>query len=82
MWERDGGQCTFVDVEGHRCGERHYLEVEHKQPHALRGPPTIDNCELLCRAHNALRAEEVFGRAAIDEKIEGKRRGGASQGMT
>jgi hypothetical protein len=29
----------------------------------------------LCRAHNALRAEEVFGRAAIIEKISGKRRG-------
>lgn len=67
---------------GHRCGERHYLEVEHKQPHALRGPPTIDNCEILCKAHNALRAEEVFGRAVIVEKIEGKRRGGTSRGTT
>jgi 5-methylcytosine-specific restriction endonuclease McrA len=51
VWERDGSQCTHVDAEGHRCGERRFLTLEHRIPFALGGPPTLDNLCLLCRAH-------------------------------
>lgn len=34
----------------------------------MGGPTTVDNCSLLCQAHNAYRARQVFG----DENIEGK----------
>jgi hypothetical protein len=69
IWKRDQGRCTFVDAVGRRCNERHFLEIEHRLPHAMHGPSTVENCVLLCRSHNALRAEEVFGRSKIAAKI-------------
>ena len=68
VWERDGFQCTFVDDHGHRCSEKRYITLEHKQPFARGGPPTVDNLALLCKAHNAHRAREVFGEAHIAKK--------------
>ena len=69
VWERDGAQCTFVDAEGRRCGERHFLTLEHRQPFAMGGPSDADNLCLLCSAHNLASAREVFGRRLVDEKI-------------
>ena len=68
IWERDGFQCTFVDEHGHRCSEKRYITLEHKQPFARGGPPTVDNLALLCKAHNAHRAREVFGETHIAKK--------------
>ena len=68
VWERDSFQCTFVDEHGHRCSEKRYITLEHKQPFARGGPPTVDNLALLCKAHNAHRAREVFGEAHIAKK--------------
>jgi hypothetical protein len=68
VWERDGGRCTYVDSGGHRCRETSYLEMHHEQPHARGGPPTDANIHLRCRAHNALAAEEDFGREFITRK--------------
>jgi hypothetical protein len=68
VWERDGGQCTYVDALGRRCSERRFLTVEHKHPHALGGPPTVENLCLLCSSHNAHTARQVFGAAHIDKK--------------
>ncbi len=64
-WERYGFQCTFVDEHGHRCSEKRYITLEHKQPFARGGPPTVDSLALLCKAHNAHRAREVFGETHI-----------------
>jgi len=50
IWERDGGQCTYVDEQGRRCSARRFLTIEHRHPHALGGPPTVDNTCLLCSA--------------------------------
>jgi hypothetical protein len=72
VWQRDGAQCTFVDAEGRRCGERSFLTLEHRQPFALGGPPTTDNLCVLCRAHNLASARDVFG----DEQIEASIRAG------
>ena len=68
VWERDGFRCTFVDERGHRCSEKRFITLEHKQPFARGGPPTVDNLALLCKAHNAHRAREVFGEAHIAKK--------------
>jgi hypothetical protein len=65
VWERDGGRCTYVDARGQRCRETSYLELHHEQPHARGGAPTEANICLRCRAHNALAAEEDFGRELI-----------------
>ncbi len=72
VWERDGAQCTFVDSEGRRCSERHFLTIEHRHPFALGGPPTIDNLCLLCAAHNLASARDVYGEATIEANIRGK----------
>lgn len=61
VWTRDGGCCTFVAVDGTRCGSRARLELDHVHPRALGGPDTVDNLRLRCRAHNLLYAEQVFG---------------------
>jgi hypothetical protein len=68
VWERDGAQCSFVDAEGRRCKERRFLTLEHDQPFALSGQPTVENISLLCSAHNAHTARRVFGEAFIAEK--------------
>jgi len=78
VWERDGGQCTFVDGKGRRCSERRFLTVEHRQPFALGGPPTLDNLCLLCRAHNLESARNVFGDRHIEEKLRARGKPGGA----
>ena len=52
VWVRDLGRCAYVGTKGHRCNTRGWLEFHHVKPHAEGGPPTVDNIELRCRAHN------------------------------
>jgi hypothetical protein len=61
VWKRDGGRCAFGGRKG-RCAERRYLEWHHVQPHGHKGPATIENISLRCRAHNVYESELVFGR--------------------
>ena len=61
VWERDGGQCTFVDAEGRRCSSRRFVTLEHRHPFSLGGSPSAENLCLLCRAHNLHTARQVFG---------------------
>ena len=63
VWERDGSQCTFVDSSGRRCQERQFLTFEHRHPFSQGGPATLENLCLLCKAHNAHTARNVFGDA-------------------
>jgi len=58
---RDKNQCTFCSPDGHRCTERYRLEFDHVQPFALGGGNEASNLRLVCRAHNSLYAERVFG---------------------
>ncbi|MBN8542036.1 MAG: HNH endonuclease [Deltaproteobacteria bacterium] len=68
---KSGGQCEYRETKmGHRCESRHFLEIDHIQPRALGGTNVPDNLRVLCRTHNLLVAERVFGR----EKIEAFRR--------
>ncbi|HEY5961335.1 MAG TPA: hypothetical protein VIV60_32480, partial [Polyangiaceae bacterium] len=66
VWKRDGGQCSFVDDEGHRCTERRFLEIDHVVAFACGGESTVANCRLLCRAHNLHHAKRVFGPAVMN----------------
>ncbi len=61
-------QCTFVDAEGRRCSARRFLTIEHVQPYACGGPPTVVNLCLLCSTHNAHTARQVFSEAYIEKK--------------
>jgi len=62
VWERDGGRCTWKGPDGHRCGSRWQVEVDHVRPPSLGGKSEPENLRLLCRRHNLLHAEEVYGR--------------------
>ena len=64
--ERDGQRCTYVDATGRRCAATHRLEFHHVQPFALGGQHTAENLTLRCAAHNALAAEQDFGRETIE----------------
>jgi 5-methylcytosine-specific restriction endonuclease McrA len=62
VWERDGGRCAWVGMDGVRREGRWKLELDHIHPRALGGPSTEDNLRLTCREHNLFHAERVFGR--------------------
>ena len=56
VWERDGGQCTYVHHETkRRCASRHLLQIDHVQPFALGGRTEKENLRLLCAGHNQYR---------------------------
>jgi hypothetical protein len=74
IWQRDDWQCTFVDDQGRRCSERRFLTIEHRQPHALGGPATVDSLCLLCKSHNAHTARQVFGEQQIASEIRKRER--------
>jgi 5-methylcytosine-specific restriction endonuclease McrA len=69
VFARDGEQCTYVDEAGRRCESRAFLELDHRTPRALGGADDATNLRVRCRAHNALAAEEDFGRPYVDKRI-------------
>jgi hypothetical protein len=66
VFERDEGRCTYADHSGRRCGETHGLELHHLMAFAQGGEHTAANLALRCRPHNALAAEEDFGRELVE----------------
>jgi hypothetical protein len=75
--ERDGGRCTFVGADGHRCSAKRLLEFDHIQPFARGGESSVGNLRLRCRAHNQHGADGVFGRAFMERKRDAARRNAA-----
>jgi hypothetical protein len=61
VWERDGGQCTFVSTAGQRCPARTRLEFDHILEVARGGQATVAGLRLRCRGHNLYQAERTFG---------------------
>jgi 5-methylcytosine-specific restriction endonuclease McrA len=68
VWQRDGGQCTFVSEKGKRCEARDRLEFDHIDPVARGGQTSADRMRLRCRAHNQYSAECTFGAGFMREK--------------
>ena len=68
VFERDGGRCSYLDSHGARCRETRYLEQHHLKPFARGGANVASNLTLRCAAHNALGAEEDFGRQLIEQR--------------
>jgi hypothetical protein len=58
---RDNGRCAFVAVNGHRCGERRFIEFHHVIPRGARGLATVENIQLRCRAHNGYEVDLCYG---------------------
>jgi 5-methylcytosine-specific restriction endonuclease McrA len=62
VYNRDGGQCTFVGSDGKRCQSKWDLEIHHDEiPFARGGSHSLANLRLLCSVHNKLEAERVYG---------------------
>lgn len=59
VFRRDGGQCSYVDENGTRCGARSLLELHHCDPWACGGDHSVQNITLRCRAHNAQAANSA-----------------------
>jgi hypothetical protein len=70
VWQRDGGQCTFVSESGKRCGSTTRLEFDHVDPVARGGQTTVDRMRLRCRAHDQYEAECTFGGGFMRGKRE------------
>ena len=73
VWNRDGGQCTFVSEQGKRCESRTRLELDHIEPVARGGESTPDNLRLRCRGHNQYEAERTFSAEFMRGKREAAR---------
>jgi len=80
VWERDGGQCTFVSESGHRCEARKFLEFDHIQELARGGRATVGGIRLRCRGHNQYGAERTFGIEFMRHKREQARQAAAARG--
>jgi len=74
VWERDGGQCTFVSDTGRRCAARKLLEFDHIEEVARGGRASVTGIRLRCRAHNQYGAECAFGADFMRHKREEARR--------
>ncbi|MBI5168372.1 MAG: HNH endonuclease [Candidatus Eisenbacteria bacterium] len=59
-----------MSADGHRCGERRWLQFDHRTPVALGGESTLANVRLLCRAHNLFEAERVLGEDRVTRARE------------
>jgi hypothetical protein len=62
VFERDAGRCTYRSDSAERCRATARLELHHSMAFTQGGEHRLDNVSLRCRAHNALAAEEDFGR--------------------
>ena len=67
VYERDLGQCAFVDETGRRCKETERLEFHHRKPYGRGGDHSAQNVELLCRAHNRHLAERDYGKELMEQ---------------
>jgi hypothetical protein len=74
VFARHGEQCAFVDAQGRRCESRAFLELDHVDSRALGGSDAAENLRILCRGHNQLHAEEVFGREHVARMIHFRQR--------
>jgi hypothetical protein len=68
VWQRDGGQCTFVSESGRRCEARGEVEFDHVKEFARGGETTVDGLRLRCRGHNQYTAEQTFGAGFMQTK--------------
>ena len=72
--ERAAYQCEYRGPDGTRCRARTGLEIEHERPFAIHRSHDEKYLRLYCRPHNRLSAENVFGVAFIQQKIDASRR--------
>jgi hypothetical protein len=66
VYDRDQGQCSFVDETGQRCTETERLEFHHLRAFGRGGDHSPDNVFLVCRTHNLYLAERDYGKEVME----------------
>jgi choline dehydrogenase-like flavoprotein len=61
VWQRDGGQCAFVDQKGRRCSATAFLEYHHVRNWARGAEHDPSEIELRCSGHNQYQAALDYG---------------------
>lgn len=69
VFARDGERCTYRDAKGNRCPCTTLLELDHIVPLAKGGKSVASNLRVVCRPHNRLHAEQVFGKDYVAAAI-------------
>ena len=64
--QRDGGRCRYTSPTGQLCGSRDFLEFHHVEPWARARRHAASEMVLMCRAHNQLEGERIYGRAHME----------------
>jgi hypothetical protein len=62
---RDGNRCQYPLDAGGVCGSTVRVQLDHLQPVALGGPPTVANLRCLCATHNRYAAARTLGPASM-----------------
>jgi len=70
--KRDGNRCVYVTPDGTRCCETRNLEFDHEIPFACGGKSTLNNLRQVCKAHNRMYADQVFGRENLQNIIHSR----------
>jgi len=70
---RAGYQCEFKSPDGRRCSSRTGLQIDHVRPFGIFLSSDEQFLRSLCRVHNGLTAEHVYGAAFIRRKIAERR---------
>ena len=66
VYERDEGRCAFVDDDGNRCPDTGFLEFDHVDGYGRTHVHDVNRSRLLCRTHNQLLAEQLYGRKFME----------------
>ncbi len=77
VFERDGGQCTFVGPDGKRCQERGFLQFDHLEGFARHQEHRVSQIALKCSAHNQYAAELMYGPELMARTRQKRTRPGA-----
>ena len=68
VWQRDKGQCAFVDGRGRRCSSTRSLEFHHVNNWGRGAEHDPSEVELRCRSHNQYQAVLDYGAAFMAAK--------------
>jgi hypothetical protein len=68
---RDASRCAFVAADGHRCGERRFLEFHHVVPRAVGGAATSRTSSFAVGPTMATRSICSSGRARAGRRTRG-----------